>query len=65
MPQMTTGEMNKWTKRFNQIMGAAQAFKYKRLSNLRDDLVLAYEGHPYDPYAGFMFAAITEELVKG
>lgn len=59
---MTTGEMNLWTKRFNQIIGAAQGLKQNRLNNMRNDLVAAYEGQQFDPFAGFMFAAITEEM---
>ncbi len=59
---MTFGEMKQWTQRFNQILGAAQCLKEKRLKNLRDDLVQAYQGKPFDKHAGFMFAAISEQV---
>lgn len=62
MPVMTVGEMLGWTKRFNQIRGAAQALKHKRLAKLRDDLAQAYEGKQYDPHSGYLFAAISEEM---
>lgn len=59
---MTFGEMNSWTQRFLQIIGAAQCLKEQRLKNLRDDLVQAYEGKKFDPFAGYLFAAISEQV---
>jgi hypothetical protein len=59
---MKFGEMQIWTERFNQIIGGAQTFKKNRLYLLRDDLIQAYEGKRFDPFAGLLFAAITEEM---
>lgn len=59
---MTFGEMRGWTERFNQIIGGAQCLKDKRLRNLLNDLIEAYEGQRFDPFAGFMFATIIEEM---
>lgn len=59
---MTFGEMQKWTNRFNQIIGGAQCMKNRRLSQMRDDLAMASEGKKFDPYYGFLYAALTEEM---
>lgn len=59
---MTTGEMLAWTRRFNQIKGAAQCLKDKRLINLRNDFTRAHEGEPFNKHVGYMFAAISEEI---
>lgn len=59
---MTFGEMQKWTERFNQILGGAQCLKQKRLKSLRADFIAANVGKKYDPYAGRFFIAITEEI---
>lgn len=58
---MTTGEMNNWTKRFNQIVGAAQCFKNSRLINLKNDLELAYPGLENE-HAAQMHTAVLEEM---
>lgn len=58
---MTVGEMNKWTKRFNQIIGAAQCLKSNRLENMRKDLELAYPGLKNE-HAAQMHSAVLEEL---
>ncbi len=57
---MTTGQMLKWTHRFNQILGAAQIFKQKRLNSMMNDLVIAYDAQ--DDYARCMYLAILEEM---
>lgn len=59
---MTFGEMNEWTKRFNQIIGGSQKLKNERLYNMREDLILAYEGKKFEPFSGLLFAAITTEM---
>lgn len=57
---MTFGEMLGWTKRFNQIKGASQTLKNKRLNNMLNDLVLAYGKD--DIYARQMYIAVVDEI---
>lgn len=59
--QMTTGEMLEWTKRFNQIIGAAQTLKNRRLQKLQEDILLAYHGRP-NVHAAYMVVAVNEEM---
>lgn len=58
---MTFGEMNRWTKRFLQIIGAAQCLKNNRLENMKNDLELAYPGLQ-DTHAARLHSAVLEEL---
>lgn len=57
---MTTGDMLKWTQRLNQIKGAAQTLKSKRLGNMLNDLVLAHDSS--DMYARMMYVAVMDEM---
>lgn len=57
---MTFGEMLGWTKRLNQIKGASQTLRYKRLNNMLNDLVLAYDKE--DIHARQMYIAVVDEM---
>ncbi|MCM3396822.1 hypothetical protein M3638_03075 [Oceanobacillus profundus] len=57
---MTFGEMRAWTERFNQICGAALMFKYQRLDNMLNDLVLAHG--PHDDHARQLYLAVMDEM---
>ncbi|MEK3909665.1 hypothetical protein [Oceanobacillus sp. FSL W7-1309] len=57
---MTFEQMNKWTQRFNQIKGASQKLKNKRLGNMLNDLVLAHG--PNDFHARQMYLAVMDEM---
>jgi len=59
---MTFGEMSNWTKRLNQIKGAAQCLKDKRLRALKNDFVQAYKDSPGNLHVAFMLVAISEEI---
>lgn len=58
---MTFGEMNSWTQRFLQIIGAAQCLKNSRLENMKNDLELAYPGLE-NIHAAQMHSAVAEEM---
>lgn len=59
---MTAGEMNKWTKRFNQILGGAQCLKQKRLRSLFRDFALAYFDKANDYHVQKFTYAIFDEV---
>lgn len=52
--------MRAWTERFNQICGAALMFKYQRLDNMLNDLVLAHG--PHDDHARQLYLAVMDEM---
>ena len=57
---MTFEQMKKWTQRFNQIKGASQKLKNKRLGNMLNDLVLAHDDS--DKHARMMYMAVMDEM---
>lgn len=59
---MTFGEMNKWTKRLNQILGGAQCLKQKRLRQLFQDFALAYLDKADDDHVQKFTYAIFDEV---
>jgi len=59
---MTAGEMLKWTKRLNQILGGAQCLKQKRLRQLFRDFALAYLDKTDDHYVKSFTFAIFDEV---
>lgn len=61
---MTFGEMRIWTERFNQILGASQTLKKKRLINLKNDLEAAYarQGLFQDASVFWMHKRVCEEI---
>ncbi|HLS61509.1 MAG TPA: hypothetical protein VK044_10285 [Virgibacillus sp.] len=58
---MTIGEMQKWTQRFNRIVQADPYFKNNRLSNMKNDIELAYPGLQ-DGHAAELHEAVLEEM---
>ncbi len=61
--EITTGEMNELTKRFNQIIGAGQTFKTKRLDAFIDDIDNNFDINN-DKYAFRMYLAATEAVAN-
>lgn len=60
---MTFEQMKKWTQRFNQIKGASQNLKNKRLGNMLNDLVLAHDEN--DIHARQLYLAVIDEMEVG
>ena len=61
---MNFGEMLKWTKRLNQILGASQSLKKKRLINLKNDIETLYaeKGTFTDVSAYWIHKRVCEEI---
>jgi len=60
---MTFGEMRQLTERFNQIIGAGQSFKIKRLDKFADDIDNGFDINK-DRYAFRMYLASMEAVAN-
>lgn len=61
--EITTGEMNELTQRFNQIIGAGQTFKTKRLDAFINDIDSNFDINK-DKYAFRMYLAAMEAVAN-
>lgn len=58
--EMTFGEMNQWTQRLNQIMGASITLRDKRLDQMIEDICDVY-GYECDcQYVADLFNTVWE-----
>ncbi len=63
MKNMTFGEMNELTQRFNQIIGVRQTFKTKRLDAFMDDIDSSFN-IDNDKYAFRMYLTAMEAVAN-
>lgn len=59
---MTFGEMKRWTDRLNQILGAAQVNKSKRLEQLRKDFLDSHSHETPCPFTLKFYSAVLEVI---
>lgn len=59
---MTFGEMKQLTDRFNQIIGASQTLKSKRLNKFMDDIDNSFDIHK-DNHAMQMYLSTLEAVM--